>query len=105
VISNLASRNTVLAAKRASDLRSLGSTVAPLQGSKHALWRLIIFVFIDVADLQPGHCELRFAMGDYFRARSQGAELPYLDFVSGPLPKPAPSRKKAFPLLCYWVRT
>ena len=77
----------------------------PLPGSKHALRRLTISVLVDLADLQPGHCELRFAMGAYFRARSQGAELPYLDLVSGPLPKPAPSRKKAFPLLCDWVRT
>jgi hypothetical protein len=70
VISNRARRNTLLAVKRASDFRSLGSTVAPLPGSKHALRRLIISVLIDLADLQPGHCELRFAMGDYFRARS-----------------------------------
>jgi len=26
-------------------------------------------------------------MGDYLRARSQGAALPYLDLVSAPLPK------------------
>ena len=47
-----------------------------------------------------GHYELRFAMGDYFRARSQGAELPYLDLVSGPLPKPAPSRGIEKPCPC-----
>jgi hypothetical protein len=99
VISKRASRNTLLAVKKARDFRSLGSTATPLPGSKHALRRLIISIFVDLADLQPGHCELRFAMGDYFRARSQGAELPYLDLVSGPLPKPVPSRKKAFPLL------
>jgi hypothetical protein len=105
VISNRASRNTLLAVKKARDFRSLGSTATPLPGSKHAFRRLIISVLIDLADLQPGHCELRFAMGDHFRARSQGAELPYLDLVSGPPSKPAPSRKKAFPLLCDWVRT
>jgi hypothetical protein len=105
VISNRASHNTLLAVKIARDFRSLGSTGTPLPGSKHTLRRLVLSVLVDLADLQPGHCELRFAMGDYFRARSQGAELPYLDFVSGPLPKPATSRKKAFSLLCDWVRT
>ena len=73
------------------------ATATPLPGFKHALRRLIISVLIDLADLQTGNCELRFAMGDYFRTRSQGAELPYLELVSGPLPKPAPSRKKPYP--------
>jgi hypothetical protein len=92
VISNRASRNTLLAVKRARDFRSLGSTATPLPGSKHALRRLIISVLVDLADLQTGHCALRFAIGDCFRARSQGAELPYLDLVSYPPSKPAPSR-------------
>jgi hypothetical protein len=107
VISNRASRNTLLAVKTARDFRSLGSTATLLPGSKHAFRRLIISVLIDLADLQPGHCELRFAMGDYFRARSQGTELPYLVLVSGPPSKPAPSREKekTLRLLCDCVRT
>ena len=94
VISNRASRITLLAVKRGRYFRSLGSTATPLPGSKHALRRLIMSLLIDLADLRPVRCELRFAMGDYFRARSQGSELPYLDLVCGPLPKPAPARKK-----------
>ena len=34
------------------------------------------------ADFTPGRYELRFAVAEYFRARGQGAELPYLDVVT-----------------------
>jgi hypothetical protein len=87
VSSGLAGSNTLLAVERAADFRSLRSTAMPFPGSKHALRRLIISVLVGLADLQPGHYELRFAMGDHLRARSQGAALPYLDLVSAPLPK------------------
>ena len=81
------------------------ATATPLPGFKHALRRLIISVLIDLADLQTGNCELRFAMGDYFRTRSQGAELPYLDLVSCPPAQTCTFAEKTLPLLCDWVRT
>jgi len=34
------------------------------------------------ADFIPGRYELRFAVAEYFRARGQGAEVPFLDVVT-----------------------
>lgn len=52
------------------------------------------------ADFQPGRYELRFAMGDYFRARGQGTALPFLDVVALAVGLSADQGHYHVPLLC-----
>ena len=52
------------------------------------------------ADFIPGRYELRFAVAEYFRARSQGAEVPYLDVVTLAVGLMADQGHYHVPLLC-----
>ena len=52
------------------------------------------------ADFKAGRYELRFAVAEYFRARSQGAELPYLDVVTLAVGLMADQGHYHVPLLC-----
>ena len=52
------------------------------------------------ADFKAGRYELRFAVAEYFRARSQGAEVPYLDVVTLAVGLMANQGHYHVPLLC-----
>jgi len=52
------------------------------------------------ADFIPGRYELRFAVAEYFSARSQGAALPYLDVVTLAVGLSADQGHYHVPLLC-----
>ena len=55
---------------------------------------------MSAAEFQAGRYELRFAVAEYFRARSQGAELPYLDVVTLAVGLSAGQGHYHVPLLC-----
>ena len=55
---------------------------------------------MDQADFIPGRYELRFAVAEYFRARGQGAEVPYLDVVTLAVGLSAGQGHYHVPLLC-----
>ena len=55
---------------------------------------------MSAADFIPGRYELRFAVAEYFRARSQGAALPYLDVVTLAVGLMADQGHYHVPLLC-----
>ena len=55
---------------------------------------------MSAADFIPGRYELRFAVAEYFRARSQGAEVPYLDVVTLAVGLMADQGHYHVPLLC-----
>jgi 5-hydroxyisourate hydrolase len=55
---------------------------------------------MSAAEFQPGRYELRFAVAEYFSARSQGAELPYLDVVTLAVGLAADQGHYHVPLLC-----
>jgi 5-hydroxyisourate hydrolase-like protein (transthyretin family) len=52
------------------------------------------------ADFIAGRYELRFAVADYFRARGQGAEMPFLDVVTLAVGLMADQGHYHVPLLC-----
>jgi 5-hydroxyisourate hydrolase len=55
---------------------------------------------MSAAEFQAGRYELRFAVAEYFRARGQGAELPYLDVVTLAVGLMADQGHYHVPLLC-----
>jgi 5-hydroxyisourate hydrolase len=55
---------------------------------------------MSAAEFQAGRYELRFAVAEYFRARGQGAELPYLDVVTLAVGLSAGQGHYHVPLLC-----
>ena len=55
---------------------------------------------MSAAEFQPGRYELRFAVAEYFRARGQGAEVPYLDVVTLAVGLSADQGHYHVPLLC-----
>jgi 5-hydroxyisourate hydrolase len=55
---------------------------------------------MDQAGFIAGRYELRFAVADYFRARGQGAEVPYLDVVTLAVGLMADEGHYHVPLLC-----
>jgi 5-hydroxyisourate hydrolase len=55
---------------------------------------------MSAAEFQAGRYELRFAVADYFRARGQGAEVPYLDVVTLAVGLSAGQGHYHVPLLC-----
>ena len=55
---------------------------------------------MSAAEFQAGRYELRFAVAEYFRARGQGAEVPYLDVVTLAVGLMAGQGHYHVPLLC-----